>query len=82
MKVKTKIKPHREETVVIQTDFIRLDAFLKFKGLAETGGHAKLLIQDGYVRLNGEICTARGKKIKPGDTISMRGCTYKIIHES
>ena len=62
MKLNVNIKPHRQETVTISTPFIRLDALLKFKGEAETGGQAKQMIQDGLVKVNGETCTARGKK--------------------
>ena len=56
------------ERVVIHTDFIKLDALLKFAGLCETGGEAKERIQAGEVRLNGEVCTMRGKKLRPGDS--------------
>ena len=58
MKLNVNIKPHRQETVTISTPFIRLDALLKFKGEAETGGQAKQMIQDGLVKVNGETCTA------------------------
>lgn len=81
MKVNVSVKKHECEEVTIHTDFIRLDAFLKFKGLAETGGHAKMLIQDGMVKVNGEVCTARGRKIKNNDIISFYGTDYKIKHE-
>ena len=54
MKLNVNIKPHRQETVTISTPFIRLDALLKFKGEAETGGQAKQMIQDGLVKVNGE----------------------------
>ena len=57
------------EKIKIDEDFIRLDSLLKFSGLAETGGHAKLLVQNGQVMLNGEVCTMRGKKIRKGDQI-------------
>lgn len=50
------------EKVRIHTEFIKLDALLKFAGLCETGGEAKELIQGGEVKLNGEACTMRGKK--------------------
>ena len=53
MKLNVNIKPHRQETVTISTPFIRLDALLKFKGEAETGGQAKQMIQDGLVKVNG-----------------------------
>jgi ribosome-associated protein len=52
---------------------IRLDQFLKFVGLAETGGHAKLLIQDGEVEVNGEIETRRRRKVFMGDIVSAGG---------
>ena len=69
----------KNENVKITTEFIRLDAFLKFKGIAETGGQAKTFIQDGIVKVNGEVCTARGKKIHAGDTVSIFSVDYKII---
>lgn len=81
MKVNVSVKKHEKEIVKIHTDFIRLDAFLKFKGLAETGGHAKMLIQDGFIKVNNEICTARGKKIKNGDMVSFYGVDYQITNE-
>lgn len=55
--------------IKIQTGFIRLDQFLKFSGVAETGGHAKQLVKEGLVQYNGEPCTQRGKKLYPGDEI-------------
>ena len=64
--------------VVIHTEYITLDALLKFAGLAETGGEAKERIQAGEVLLNGEVCTMRGKKCVPGDTIQLDGRTVKI----
>lgn len=59
--------------ISITTEFIKLDALLKFSGLAYTGGEAKILIQNGEVSVNGEICTMRGKKIRSGDTVSVGG---------
>lgn len=56
-------------SVTIQTDYIKLDSLLKFAGLCDTGGFAKGLIQQGAVSVNGEVCTMRGKKIRPGDRI-------------
>lgn len=56
-------------SVTIQTDYIKLDSLLKFAGLCDTGGFAKELIQHGAVSVNGEVCTMRGKKIRPGDRI-------------
>lgn len=59
------------ETIAIHTEFIRLDAFLKLSGLVDTGGQAKTLIQQGHVRVNGEVCPMRGKKLRPGDQVSL-----------
>ena len=63
----------KQETmeVAIQTDYIKLDSLLKFAGLCDTGGFAKELVQQGAVRVNGEVCTMRGKKIRPGDTVEV-----------
>ncbi len=61
------------EKVKITTEFIKLDALLKFASLVGSGGEAKALIQDGQVFVNGEVCTMRGKKIRPGDTVSLDG---------
>ena len=66
------------ETIKIETPFIRLDALLKFAGAAETGGEAKLLIQNGEVKVNGEVCTMRGKKLCPGDRVELDGQTFVV----
>lgn len=81
MKIKVKAVHHKKETVKINTQFIQLQSFLKFKGIAETGGQAKEFIQDGIIRVNGEVCTARGKKIRPGDIISAFAVDYEITNE-
>ena len=62
----------------ISTEFIKLDALLKYAGLCATGGEAKLVIADGEVRVNGEVCTMRGKKLRPGDKISFRGAQIEL----
>lgn len=59
------------ETIFIHTDFIKLDSLLKFSGLAETGGAAKDAVQNGLVKVNGEVCTMRGKKIRPEDVVTL-----------
>lgn len=82
MRVKVKAAPRKNEEVIIKTDFIRLDSFLKFKGIAQTGGQAKTFIQDKKVKVNGEICTARGKKIRGGDVISAFSTDYIIKNEN
>lgn len=82
MKIKVKVKEHIKEKVIINTDFIQLQSFLKFKGISETGGQAKEFIQDGIIRVNGEICTARGKKLRDGDVVTAFGTDYQIINEN
>ncbi len=57
--------------VTIHTEFIKLDALLKLAGLVETGGEAKGLIQQGGVTVDGEVCTMRGKKIRPENTVTV-----------
>lgn len=82
MKIKVNAAKRKNEDVIILTEFIRLDSFLKFKGIAETGGQAKQFIQDGIVKVNSEICTARGKKIRNGDTVSIFSTDYHIKNEN
>ncbi|MBE6987841.1 MAG: RNA-binding S4 domain-containing protein [Ruminococcaceae bacterium] len=64
--------------ISISTEFIKLDALLKFANLVSSGGEAKILIADGQVSVNGEVCLMRGKKIRPGDTVSLGGQTIVI----
>ena len=66
------------EKIRINTDFIKLDALLKFAGLCETGGEAKELIQGGAVKVNGEVCTMRGKKCRAGDAVELEGQTVQV----
>ena len=61
----------QRHTFQIHSPFIKLDQFLKFTGLAETGGHAKEIVEQGIVRVNGEPCTMRGKKLYPGDQVQV-----------
>ena len=68
------------ETVSIHTEFIKLQDLLKFAGAVETGGDAKLIIQDGRVTVNGEVCTMRGKKIRPGDDVAFQGAHYTVAY--
>jgi ribosome-associated protein len=67
------------EEIKIVTPFIKLDQLVKFAGLAETGARAKILIDLGEFNVNGECCTKRGKKIKPGDVIEFKGKKYKVV---
>ena len=67
------------KTVVIQTEFIKLQDLLKFGGAVETGGDAKAIIQEGRVTVNGETCTMRGKKMRPGDRAAIDGETELVV---
>lgn len=64
--------------VKIETPFIKLDQFLKYENLVQGGGEAKILIQDGQVKVNGEVCTQRGKKLYRGDRVEFENETYEI----
>ena len=67
--------------VVIGTEFIKLESAMKLANILPTGGAAKAEIQEGYVSVNGEVCTMRGKKLYPGDKFTYEGQTYLItIH--
>ncbi len=68
-----------KKEVKITTEFIKLDALLKFAGAVETGGEAKQVIQEGHVRVNGETCAMRGKKIRPGDVAELDGIRIEVI---
>ena len=57
----------RQEEIQIHTEFIKLQDLLKFAGAVDTGGQAKELIQASQVLVNGDVCTMRGKKLRPGD---------------
>ena len=76
-KITVKVKPPAD--IPIRGEFIRLDAFLKLANAVESGGQAKLEIQDSHVRVNGEICAQRGKKLRPGDVVRLRGQGYRVI---
>lgn len=66
------------EKISINEEFIRLDSLMKYAGLCSSGGRAKFLIQGGEVLLNGEVCTMRGKKIRPGDRVEYSGRTVEV----
>ena len=67
------------EKVEIKTEFIKLDSFIKFAGITDTGGQAKELVLEGQVKVNGEVCTMRGKKIRPGDQVEALGKCFEAI---
>ena len=60
-----------EHTVAITTPFIKLEALLKYAGLVGTGGESKIRISEGEVRVNGAICTQRGRKLRDGDRVTL-----------
>lgn len=78
-KISAHIKSLSQKQIKIDTDFIKLDAFLKLCGAAQTGGHAKNLILDGEVAVNGEICLARGKKLRVGDKVKFDGAVFEVV---
>ncbi|MBR3641301.1 MAG: RNA-binding S4 domain-containing protein, partial [Oscillibacter sp.] len=63
-------------------EFIRLQDLLKFAGAVETGGEAKERIQAGEARVNGEVCTQRGRKLRPSDVAEFAGETYTVAYEN
>ena len=83
MKVSVKKKtPSNDIPVVISTEFIKLQDAMKFANIVYSGGEAKVLILEEQVKVNGEVCTMRGKKLRPGDRFEFDGQTYLIcIHE-
>jgi len=66
------------ERIKISEEYIRLDSLMKYSGLCNSGGRAKYLIQGGEVKLNGEVCTMRGKKIRPGDVVEYQNRTVEV----
>ena len=64
--------------LAISTEFIKLDAALKFASVVESGGEAKEVVQKGLVTVNGEVCTMRGKKLRPGDVLAYQGRQFEI----
>ena len=65
--------------IKIHTEYIKLQELLKFAGAVETGGDAKLIIQEGRMTVNGAVCTMRGKKLRPGDTACIDGETELVV---
>ena len=78
MKIKARIVEKKQVSKKIDTEFIRLDSFLKMCDAVQTGGHAKIVIQDGEVKDNGEVCTSRGKKLRKGDNAEFERTVYKV----
>ena len=78
MKIKVKVAEKKQVSKKISTDFIKLDSFLKRCDAVQTGGHAKMVIQDGEVKVNGEVCTQRGKKLRKGDFAEFERTVYTV----
>ena len=81
MKVTVK-KKENAIPVVISTEFIKLQDALKYANVVYSGGEAKQLILEEQVKVNGEVCTMRGKKLRPGDKFSFMGQTYLITEQA
>lgn len=69
------------EKITINTEYIKLDSFLKLAVLVGSGGEAKNVINDGLVEVNGEVCTMRGKKLRAGDKVSFAGNELEVAAE-
>jgi ribosome-associated protein len=65
--------------IKIKTEFIKLDSLLKYAGVVETGGIAKEIIAEERIKVNGEICTMRGKKLRPGDKVQIEETDSEIL---
>ena len=81
MKVRVRrIQPKAVE-IPISTEYIKLEGFLKLADAAPSGGMAKTFIQNGDVLVNGEVCLMRGKKLRPGDSVSFDGCFFQVTQD-
>lgn len=68
------------ENIRIHTDYIKLDDLLKFAGILGSGGQAKAVIKDGLVKVDGEVCLMRGKKLHSGEIVEFDGKKIKVIN--
>ena len=73
-----KFKLHEVKIITITSEFIKLDALLKYAGITSTGGEAKMIVQSEEVFVNGKLCLERGKKIRPGDIVRFRNDVLRI----
>ena len=80
-RIKVKLIPPEEKKLPISTPFIKLDSALKLADIVGSGGMAKLLIEDGQIRVNGDVCTQRGKKLYPGDQFLFNNTVYEIVEK-
>ena len=79
MKIKLKVSEPERKQVKIRTEVISLNDAMKFSNAVNSGGQAKMVICDGLVRVNGEICTIRGKKLHVGDCFQFMNTIYEIV---
>ena len=78
IKIKAKVVQKEHQEFVLKGDYIRLDDLLKNVSAVNTGGHAKIVIQEGEVKVNGEVCTMRGKKMRRGDSAEFERIIYDV----
>ena len=78
MKIKVSVAKKKTEKLRIDTDFIRLDSALKFANAVSSGGEAKTVVLDGKVKVNGEVCLQRGKKLRKNDSFEFGGVIYEV----
>ncbi|MBQ7653966.1 MAG: S4 domain-containing protein YaaA [Clostridia bacterium] len=78
MKIKVRVVEKPEKKIKIETEYIRLDSFLKMCDAVQSGGHAKMVIQDGEVKVNGEVCIMRGKKLRPNDKVEFENKIFIV----
>ena len=79
MKVRVRRINPAEQEIPITTEYIKLESFMKLANMVESGGMAKNYILNEEVKVNGEVCVMRGKKLRPGDRVEFDGCSYKVI---
>ena len=79
MKVRVTKRSAAVTDIPIHTEFIKLQDFLKFANAVESGGMAKNMIVNEEVQVNGETCTQRGKKLRPGDTVTFMANTWRVV---
>lgn len=82
MKVRVTKRSAAVTDIPIHTEFIKLQDFLKFANAVESGGMAKTMIQAGEVKVNGEVCQMRGKKLYPGDVVSYLGGAWRVTEDA
>ena len=79
-----KVTVKKKDTAVqvpISTEFIKLESAMKLMNIVPSGGSAKLEIQEGFVTVNGEVCTMRGKKLYPGDRFCYEGEEFLVVND-